>query len=62
MSPRPGLLAAATIWAALSLSGCGHHYPQIESRVLERPEPPLTPADQRALAPYQASPYFHARP
>lgn len=44
---------------AAGLAGCaGPYHPQIENRVLERPEPPVTPADQRALAPYLNSPYF----
>lgn len=61
MSPRLGLLAVV-VAAAGALSSCGHHYPQIESRVLERPDPPMTAADQRALAPYVAAPYFRDRP
>lgn len=61
MSPRLGLLVAM-VAAAGALSGCGHHYPQIESRELERPDPPMTPADQRAMAPYLVAPYFRDRP
>lgn len=35
------------------LSGCASPYaPALESAELVRPEPPLTPADERALAPY----------
>lgn len=59
MSARPGVLLLAGLALAAGLAGCaGPNYPQIESRVLERPEPPFTPADQRALAPYLNSPYF----
>lgn len=48
---------------AAGLAGCaGPYHPQIENQVLERPEPPFTPADQRALAPYAAAPYFRDQP
>lgn len=37
----------------LMLPGCASPYRQaLESRELQRPEPPLTAADQRALEPY----------
>lgn len=65
MSPRPRRLMAAAVLAlaGLALAGCaGPYHPQIESRVLERPEPPVTAADQRALDSYRAAPYFRDRP
>lgn len=55
-------LALAVGLAGLAAGCAGPYHPQIESRVLERPEPPLTPADQRALAPYFNAPYFRDHP
>lgn len=53
------LLAAA---ALLACAACASPYRQaLESRELQRPDPPFTPADQRALAPYAAAPYFRDR-
>lgn len=43
---------------AAGLAGCGPYHPQIDNPVLERPEAPLTAADQRALEPYANAPYF----
>lgn len=62
MSARRGLRLA---WLALAagLAGCaGPYHPEIEDRVLQRPAPPFTPADQRALTPYLHSPYFRDQP
>ncbi|MCR6630593.1 MAG: hypothetical protein NVV74_11385 [Magnetospirillum sp.] len=48
---------------ALALAACASPYQHaLDSRVLERPEPPMTAADQDALAPYLNSPYFRDRP
>lgn len=62
MNARRGLRLT---WLALAagLSGCaGPYHPEIEDPVLQRPDPPPTPADQRALAPYLNSPYFRDQP
>lgn len=56
------LLIAASLAAAALLSACSSPYQQaLDSKVLLRPEPILTAADQRALAPYDNSSYFRAR-
>lgn len=45
-----------------ALTGCASPYEQaLENPVVQRPEPPLTAADMRALAPYEHSPYFRDR-
>lgn len=55
-------LVIALALSAGALAGCASPYRQaLESPVMMRPEPPLTPADQRALAPYDHSPYFRDR-
>lgn len=59
---RP-LIAALCVIAPLALTGCADPYRDaLESPTLARPEAPLTTADQRALAPYDNSPYFHNQP
>ncbi|HLO76034.1 MAG TPA: hypothetical protein VK196_06215 [Magnetospirillum sp.] len=57
------LVPAAVALAISALAaGCASPYRQaLESRDLMRPEPPMTAADQRAIAPYQNSPYFSER-
>lgn len=53
------MMRLLVVLATLALASCaGPYHPEIESRVLQRPEPPLTAADQRALAPYTTSAYF----
>ncbi|MGE5476271.1 MAG: hypothetical protein ACM3Q1_06425 [Bacteroidales bacterium] len=60
MSPHAVRLLAAA--AVLACAACASPYRQaLESRELQRPDPPLTAADQRALAPYAAAPYFRDR-
>lgn len=54
-------LLLATLCAATTAGCVGPYYPQIESRELQRPDPPLTPADLRALEPYAHAPYFQGR-
>lgn len=46
----------------VTLAGCAGPYDgALASRELQRPVPPYTAADHRALAPYLASPYFRDR-
>lgn len=41
------------------LAACAGPYDQaLDSRVLMRPQPPMTVADLRAREPYDSSPYF----
>jgi|GEM_PF-2464082 hypothetical protein len=50
------------VLAAASLAACASPYQQaLDSKVLLRPEPMTTAADQRALAPYDNSQYFRDR-
>ncbi len=55
-----------SLWAPLALgtllAGCAGPYDgALANRELQRPVPPFTAADHRALAPYLASPYFRDR-
>lgn len=60
MSAHTLLRLAGLALAAGLLAGCAGPYDHaLASRTLERPEPALNAADQRALAPYLNSPYFH---
>ena len=46
-------MRALALILALVLTGCASPYgPALESAELQRPQPPMSPADQRALAPY----------
>lgn len=54
MTPRTMTIAAIL---ALALAACASPYQHaLDSRVLERPEPPMTAADQDALAPISTRP------
>lgn len=45
--------ALILVCVALLLAGCADPYRDaLETAELQRPEPPMTPADRRALAPY----------
>lgn len=53
------LLLLALAAFALGLSGCASPYQHaLDNPEMERPEPPMTPADLRAKAPYDESHYF----
>lgn len=53
------LAAMAGLALVAGLAACAGPYDHaLNSRELERPDPPLTTADLRALAPYLNSPYF----
>ncbi|HTH16832.1 MAG TPA: hypothetical protein VL974_09285 [Magnetospirillum sp.] len=53
--------ALTLFWLALAagVAGCTSPYQQaLDDPVLQRPDPPPTPADLRAVEPYENSPYF----
>lgn len=52
-------MRALVMVVLMALAGCASPYRQaLESRHVERPFPPVTAADQRALAPYNNSVLF----
>lgn len=62
MSARAGFLLAGLALAAGLAACAGPYHPEIENRVLQRPDAGFTAADQRALEPYQNAPYFRDQP